>query len=90
MSLGFAEKLSYKENVGSVGMSEIFDPPHVLQQKVRFQYIPTCRFSSDNCLCCMCYFIAVCECSCIVVITIDLLFMILKAHESFFCACVCM
>ncbi|KAM4071290.1 hypothetical protein ACB094_11G051100 [Castanea mollissima] len=34
MSLGFAEKLSYKENVGSVGMSEIFDPPHVLQQKI--------------------------------------------------------
>lgn len=54
MSLGFAEKLSYKENVGSVGMSEIFDPPHVLQQKVRFQYIPTCRFSSDNCLCVAC------------------------------------
>ena len=54
MSLGFAEKLSYNENVGSVGMSEIFDPPHVLQQKVRFQYIPTCRFSSDNCLCVAC------------------------------------
>ena len=54
MSLGFAEKLSYKENVGSVGMSEIFDPPHVLQQKVRFQYIPTCRFSSDNRLCVAC------------------------------------
>ncbi|KAJ0053939.1 hypothetical protein Pint_01825 [Pistacia integerrima] len=33
MSLGYAEKLSYREDVGSVGMSEIFDPPHVLQQK---------------------------------------------------------
>ncbi|KAA8526625.1 hypothetical protein F0562_008172 [Nyssa sinensis] len=34
MSLGYAEKLSYKEDVGSVGMSEIFDPPHVLQKKI--------------------------------------------------------
>ncbi|GAY55082.1 hypothetical protein CUMW_161740 [Citrus unshiu] len=33
MSLGYAEKLSYREDVGSVGMSEIFDPPHLLQQK---------------------------------------------------------
>ena len=35
MSLGYAQKLSYKEDVGTVGMSEIFDPPHVLQEKVR-------------------------------------------------------
>lgn len=34
MSLGYAEKLSYKEDVGTVGMSEIFDSPVVLQQKV--------------------------------------------------------
>ncbi|XP_031274522.1 NAD-dependent protein deacetylase SRT1-like isoform X2 [Pistacia vera] len=34
MSLGYAEKLSYREDVGAVGMSEIFDPPHVLQQKI--------------------------------------------------------
>ncbi|KVI02064.1 Sirtuin family [Cynara cardunculus var. scolymus] len=33
MSLGYAEKLSYKEDVGAVGMSEIFDSPDVLQQK---------------------------------------------------------
>lgn len=36
MSLGYAEKLSYREDVGSVGMSEIFDPPYLLQQKVHF------------------------------------------------------
>ncbi|XP_057460315.1 NAD-dependent protein deacetylase SRT1-like isoform X2 [Actinidia eriantha] len=34
MSLGYAEKLSYREDVGTVGMSEIFDPPNVLQQKI--------------------------------------------------------
>ncbi|KAL3510070.1 hypothetical protein ACH5RR_029471 [Cinchona calisaya] len=34
MSLGYAQKLSFKEDVGTVGMSEIFDPPHVLQQKI--------------------------------------------------------
>ncbi|KAK2967289.1 hypothetical protein RJ640_004855 [Escallonia rubra] len=34
MSLGYAEKLSYIEDVGSVGMSEFFDPPHVLQEKI--------------------------------------------------------
>ncbi|KAL9453869.1 hypothetical protein AB3S75_009470 [Citrus x aurantiifolia] len=34
MPLGYAEKLSYREDVGSVGMSEIFDPPHLLQQKI--------------------------------------------------------
>ncbi|THG05629.1 hypothetical protein TEA_000814 [Camellia sinensis var. sinensis] len=34
MSLGYAEKLSYIEDVGKVGMSEIFDPPPVLQEKV--------------------------------------------------------
>ncbi|KAH7859458.1 hypothetical protein Vadar_001314 [Vaccinium darrowii] len=34
MSLGYAEKLSYREDVGTVGMSELFDPPNVLQQKI--------------------------------------------------------
>ncbi|KAL6199734.1 hypothetical protein ACLB2K_029517 [Fragaria x ananassa] len=34
MSLGYAEKLSYIEDVGSVGMSEHFDAPDVLQQKI--------------------------------------------------------
>ncbi|KAF9589287.1 hypothetical protein IFM89_022357 [Coptis chinensis] len=34
MSLGYAEKLSYKEDVGSVGMSEIFDSPTILQHKI--------------------------------------------------------
>lgn len=36
MSLGYAEKLSYKEDVGDVGMSEMFDSPDDLQQKVCF------------------------------------------------------
>lgn len=36
MSLGYAEKLSYIEDVGNVGMAEFFDPPHVLQEKVGF------------------------------------------------------
>lgn len=34
MSLGYAQKLSFKEDVGTLGMSEIFDPPNVLQQKI--------------------------------------------------------
>ncbi|KAK7842277.1 nad-dependent protein deacetylase srt1 [Quercus suber] len=34
MSLGYAEKLSYIEDVGNVGMTEYFDPPHVLQEKI--------------------------------------------------------
>ncbi|XP_071730063.1 NAD-dependent protein deacetylase SRT1-like [Rutidosis leptorrhynchoides] len=35
MSLGYAEKLSYKEDVGDVGMSEFFDSPELLQQKIK-------------------------------------------------------
>jgi hypothetical protein len=35
MSLGYAEKLSYIEDVGNVGMSEFFDSSHVLQEKVK-------------------------------------------------------
>ncbi|CAN4103912.1 unnamed protein product [Withania somnifera] len=34
MSLGYAEKLSFIEDVGNVGMTEYFDPPHVLQEKI--------------------------------------------------------
>ncbi|XP_031118763.1 NAD-dependent protein deacetylase SRT1 isoform X2 [Ipomoea triloba] len=34
MSLGYAEKLSYIEDVGSVGMTEYYDPTHVLEEKV--------------------------------------------------------
>lgn len=34
MSLGYAEKLSFIEDVGQVGMAEFFDPSHVLQCKV--------------------------------------------------------
>ena len=34
MSLGYAEKLSYIEDVGNVGMVEYFDPSHVLREKV--------------------------------------------------------
>ncbi|KAK6947082.1 Sirtuin family [Dillenia turbinata] len=34
MSLGYAEKLSYIEDVGQVGMSEFFDSPHVLKEKI--------------------------------------------------------
>uniref|UniRef100_A0A0D9W317 NAD-dependent protein deacetylase SRT1 n=1 Tax=Leersia perrieri TaxID=77586 RepID=A0A0D9W317_9ORYZ len=33
MSLGYAEKLSYREDVGNVGMPEIFDSPQLLHQK---------------------------------------------------------
>ncbi|KAI8553018.1 hypothetical protein RHMOL_Rhmol06G0312600 [Rhododendron molle] len=34
MSLGYAEKLSYIEDVGKVGMSELFDTPRILQEKI--------------------------------------------------------
>lgn len=34
MSLGYAEKLSYIEDVGKVGMAEYFDSPRILQEKV--------------------------------------------------------
>lgn len=34
MSLGYAQKLSYREDVGVVGMSEVFDTPAVLQSKI--------------------------------------------------------
>ncbi|KAG6414373.1 hypothetical protein SASPL_127095 [Salvia splendens] len=34
MSLGYAEKLSFIEDVGNVGMAEFFDPSHVFQEKV--------------------------------------------------------
>ncbi|KAG0466665.1 hypothetical protein HPP92_018245 [Vanilla planifolia] len=34
MSLGYAQKLSYREDVGAVGMSEVFDPTDVLHRKI--------------------------------------------------------
>ncbi|WMV39991.1 hypothetical protein MTR67_033376 [Solanum verrucosum] len=34
MSLGYAEKLSFIEDVGNVGMTEYFDPPLLLQDKI--------------------------------------------------------
>lgn len=34
MSLGYAQKLSYREDIGTVGMSEIFDPSDILHQKI--------------------------------------------------------
>ncbi|PKU64236.1 NAD-dependent protein deacetylase SRT1 isoform X1 [Dendrobium catenatum] len=34
MSLGYAQKLSYREDVGVVGLTELFDPPAVLQRKI--------------------------------------------------------
>jgi NAD+-dependent protein deacetylase sirtuin 6 len=36
MSLGYAKKLSYREEIGEVGMPEIFDSTEVLQNKVNF------------------------------------------------------
>ncbi|XP_031258955.1 NAD-dependent protein deacetylase SRT1-like [Pistacia vera] len=34
MSLGYAEKLSFIEDVGNVGMTEFFDSPQLLQEKI--------------------------------------------------------
>ncbi|KAL5215477.1 hypothetical protein ABZP36_006878 [Zizania latifolia] len=34
MSLGYAKKLSYREDVGNVGMPEIFDSPELLHKKI--------------------------------------------------------
>ncbi|XP_028781735.1 NAD-dependent protein deacetylase SRT1-like isoform X2 [Neltuma alba] len=34
MSLGYAEKLSFIEDVGNVGMKEYFDSPHALREKI--------------------------------------------------------
>ncbi|CAM8888413.1 unnamed protein product [Rhodiola kirilowii] len=34
MSLGYAEKLSYIEDVGNVGMTEFFDPPSIFHEKI--------------------------------------------------------
>jgi hypothetical protein len=39
MSLGYAEKLSYIEDVGNVGMTEHFDPSHVLLEKVSLFFL---------------------------------------------------
>lgn len=34
MSIGYAQKLSDKHDVGTLGMPELFDPPYILQHKV--------------------------------------------------------
>ncbi|TVU13363.1 hypothetical protein EJB05_40415 [Eragrostis curvula] len=34
MSLGYAKKLSYREEIGDVGMPEIFDSPEILHNKI--------------------------------------------------------
>ncbi|GJN27942.1 hypothetical protein PR202_gb16010 [Eleusine coracana subsp. coracana] len=34
MSLGYAKKLSYREEIGEVGMPEIFDSSEILQNKI--------------------------------------------------------
>lgn len=36
MSLGYAQKLSYREDVGTVGMAEFFDSAEVLDRKVKY------------------------------------------------------
>ncbi|KAG2333194.1 hypothetical protein Bca52824_004374 [Brassica carinata] len=43
MSLGYAEKLSFIEDVGQVGMAEFFDPSHVLQ----------CKYLQRRWVCCL-------------------------------------
>ncbi|GMY30951.1 NAD-dependent protein deacetylase SRT1 [Fagus crenata] len=49
MSLGYAEKLSYIEDVGKVGMTEYFDPPHVLQEKSKHLVVFTGAGISTSC-----------------------------------------
>ncbi|KAJ8441007.1 hypothetical protein Cgig2_021371 [Carnegiea gigantea] len=39
MSLGYAQKLSNKQDVGAVGMPEFFDPPYILQHKVTYSFL---------------------------------------------------
>ncbi|CAI0374096.1 unnamed protein product [Linum tenue] len=49
MSLGYAEKLSYIEDVGSVGMAEFFDPSSVLQEKSKHLVVFTGAGISTSC-----------------------------------------
>ncbi|KAJ4835093.1 ditrans,polycis-polyprenyl diphosphate synthase [Turnera subulata] len=49
MSLGYAEKLSFIEDVGNVGMAEFFDPPHVLQDKSKHLVVFTGAGISTSC-----------------------------------------
>lgn len=44
MSLGYAEKLSFIEDVGNVGMTEFFDSSHILQEKVRIFFFTSFSF----------------------------------------------
>lgn len=55
MSLGYAEKLSFIEDVGNVGMTEHFDPSAILREKVGplFLHSPSwCYLSSYGLHCC--------------------------------------
>ena len=47
MSLGYAEKLSYKEDAGKVGMPELFDSNASVQFKVKFQRSSSSLFLSS-------------------------------------------
>ncbi|MBA0573820.1 hypothetical protein Golob_001077, partial [Gossypium lobatum] len=49
MSLGYAEKLSFIEDVGQVGMTEFFDSAHVLQDKSRHLVVFTGAGISTSC-----------------------------------------
>lgn len=45
MSLGYAEKLSYIEDVGKVGMAEYFDSARILQEKVGLSLLHSHSYS---------------------------------------------
>ncbi|KAH9804214.1 NAD-dependent protein deacetylase SRT1 [Citrus sinensis] len=49
MSLGYAEKLSYIEDVGNVGMAEFFDSPQNLQEKSKHLVVFTGAGISTSC-----------------------------------------
>ncbi|KAH9652305.1 NAD-dependent protein deacetylase SRT1 [Citrus sinensis] len=49
MSLGYAEKLSYIEDVGNVGMAEFFDSPQILQEKSKHLVVFTGAGISTSC-----------------------------------------
>lgn len=56
MSLGYAEKLSFIEDVGNVGMTEHFDPSTILREKVGplLLHSPSWYYFSSYCLHCCC------------------------------------
>lgn len=61
MSLGYAEKLSYIEDVGKVGMAEYFDSPRILQEKVGLSV-----FHSHSC----CFVVVFSRCASSLLITV--------------------